>query len=137
MKTTFKGQDLYIGFKYTNTVLNQWLEVAGISKEGASKMKRAELKARLSKIMKLVKARDIPTADLTHCILLDAEQKVLCDVSVVLRPGENHSRPKARIYALQKALKTVFDGEEFKELRTSVWKSYHNRANHKRVVAVH
>lgn len=100
-------------------------------------MKRAELKARLSKIMKLVKARDIPTADLTHCILLDAEQKVLCDVSVVLRPGENHSRPKARIYALQKALKTVFDGEEFKELRTSVWKSYHNRANHKRVVAVH
>lgn len=136
MKTTFDGKDMYIGFKYTNTVLDQWLDAAGISREQAVKLKRAELKQQLSKIMAIAGKKEIPPPDLTHCILLDNDQKKICEASVTLRPGETHSRAKARIYALQKALKQAFDGSDFKLLRTEIWKTYHSR-NIVRPVEVH
>lgn len=129
-----------VGWQYTNTVLNKWLEFLGITPAKARKLKGPELNKQLEAVMKLVGAKCIPPPDITDCIVYNEKNEELFRRTVKRQPCltleealesadglEKHDPEKARVYSLTKVLAFGFPGAENKEVRTSFWKGYFDR----------
>lgn len=140
MKVVNNGITYKVGWQYTNTVLNGWLEFLGLKPAEAKKMKGPDLNKELEKVMKLVGAKCIPPPDITECIIYDEKNEEITRAKVVRRKcegweeflcsvdgRETHDPEKARIYSLTKVLQTQYPGQENKELRTAFWNAYFDR----------
>ncbi len=125
MKVQIDSESFLVSWRHGNTVLQQWLSAANVSKAEAKVLPHAELKGKLSGVMSLVKAKDIPASDYTECTIIDADTgDVVAEGTVRRNPRKNHNKHKARVYSLADALDQTFSGDTYKEFRTKFWEAY-------------
>jgi len=135
MQVVHNEQKFKIRWQYKNTTLEKWLDVAGIDESAVKKMTKPDLAFELRKVMRLVRAKCLPTPDITICVISNEQNEEIAREMVRLVPGEKHDVEKARCYSLTKVLFSLFppsfDNDERRKenklIRTLFWKTYRER----------